>query len=81
MSLNINLLEHQNKDDVQQLFFTPKQVATIFGVSLSTVYQKVQDGIFPKPTSIGGSISRFSRDDIEKLIADMKAGRLAVKKS
>ena len=81
MQLNTNKLEKDATKEVKQLFYSPKEVAIIFGINLSTVYKKVKQGIFPEPVNIGGTISRFHREDIEDLIYKMKNGELAVRKS
>jgi prophage regulatory protein len=47
-----------------------KQVEQIVGFSRSTIYQRIKDGTFPKPISLGGRMVGWRASDIELFLVD-----------
>jgi prophage regulatory protein len=47
-----------------------KQVEQVVGLSRSTIYQRIQDGTFPKPISLGGRAVGWRTSDIEAFLVD-----------
>ncbi len=47
-----------------------KQVEQVVGLSRSTIYQRIKDGTFPRPISLGGRIVGWRASDIELFLVD-----------
>ncbi|MEO1138127.1 MAG: helix-turn-helix domain-containing protein [Pseudomonadota bacterium] len=47
---------------------SPRDVATLLGVSAATLWRRSKDGTLPEPVKIGG-LTRFRRAEIERFIA------------
>lgn len=47
-----------------------KQVEQVVGLSRSTIYQRIKDGTFPKPVSLGGRMVGWRTSDIELFLVD-----------
>lgn len=47
-----------------------KQVEQVVGLSRSTIYQRIKDGTFPKPVSLGGRMVGWRASDIELFLVD-----------
>jgi prophage regulatory protein len=47
-----------------------KQVEQVVGLSRSTIYQRIQNGTFPKPISLGGRVVGWRTADIEAYLVD-----------
>lgn len=47
-----------------------KQVEQVVGLSRSTIYQRIKDGTFPKPISLGGRVVGWRALDIELFLVD-----------
>ncbi len=47
-----------------------KQVEKVVGLSRSTIYQRIRDGTFPKPISLGGRMVGWRAADIESFLGD-----------
>jgi prophage regulatory protein len=46
------------------------QVERVVGLSRSTIYQRIQDGTFPKPIPLGGRAVGWRTSDIETFLVD-----------
>ncbi len=51
-----------------------KEVASLFRVSIPTLYRWIADGTVPEPTKLGRS-SRWSKAEIEAAVRAAKKGR------
>ena len=47
-----------------------KQVEQVVGLSRSTIYQRIKDGKFPKPISLGGRMVGWRVSDIKLFLVD-----------
>ncbi len=47
-----------------------KQIVRQTGLSRSTIYSRIKDGLFPKPLSLGGRAVGWRSDAIAQWIAD-----------
>ncbi|MBN3804360.1 AlpA family phage regulatory protein [Paraburkholderia sp. Ac-20336] len=47
-----------------------KQVEQVVGLSRSTIYQRIKDGTFPRPVSLGGRMVGWRAADIEQFLID-----------
>ncbi|AIO36084.1 prophage CP4-57 regulatory family protein [Burkholderia cenocepacia] len=47
-----------------------KQVELTVGLSRSTIYQRIRDGTFPRPVSLGGRMVGWRASDIEAFLVD-----------
>lgn len=47
-----------------------KHVEQIVGLSRSTIYQRIKDGTFPRPISLGGRMVGWRASDIELFLVD-----------
>lgn len=51
-------------------FVRPAQVARAFGVSRTTLYNRIKDGVLPPPQKDGSRISRWPVALIRKILAE-----------
>ncbi|MBN7129798.1 helix-turn-helix transcriptional regulator [Burkholderia multivorans] len=54
-----------------------KQVEQVVGLSRSTIYQRIKDGTFPKPVSLGGRMVGWRASDIELFLVDPAGYRIS----
>ncbi|MEM5295634.1 AlpA family transcriptional regulator [Burkholderia sp. JPY481] len=54
-----------------------KQVEQVVGLSRSTIYQRIKDGTFPRPLSLGGRMVGWRASDIELFLVDPAGYRAA----
>lgn len=47
-----------------------KQVEQVVGLSRSTIYERIRDGTFPRPISLGGRAVGWRMSDIEQFLVD-----------
>lgn len=47
-----------------------KQVELVVGLSRSTIYERIQEGTFPKPIPLGGRAVGWRASDIEAFLVD-----------
>ncbi|MGF6479571.1 helix-turn-helix transcriptional regulator [Paraburkholderia sp. JPY419] len=58
-----------------------KQVEQVVGLSRSTIYQRIKDGMFPRPVSLGGRMVGWRATDIELFLVDPAGYRAAASSS
>ncbi|MPW06424.1 AlpA family phage regulatory protein [Paraburkholderia sp. CNPSo 3155] len=54
-----------------------KQVEQVVGLSRSTIYQRIKDGTFPRPVSLGGRMVGWRASDIETFLVNPAGYRVA----
>ncbi|NIF56087.1 AlpA family transcriptional regulator [Burkholderia sp. Ax-1724] len=54
-----------------------KQVEQVVGLSRTTIYQRIKDGTFPKPVSLGGRMVGWRASDIELFLVDPAGYRVS----
>ncbi len=58
----------------QPILISDRDCAEMLSCSRATFWRRVKDGTIPKPVKFGG-LTRWSFEEINALIADLKEGR------
>ncbi len=70
---NIMALENQSQSGLK--FLSKKEVASVFGFSVSTLYRRVDDKLAPPPVKFGGNFSRWVAGEVHAVFNAMVAGK------
>lgn len=54
--------------------FRLKELVILLGLSKSTIYERIRNGVLPKPISLGGSAKGWIGSEIEHILKCMVAG-------